>query len=305
MASAWLKQRNKNGWRGGLVEWTAGHIAHLSVDFSGQLSDAYQRAVRPHAQGYRVRAGGPAVALHPDALAGVAEIGGQVDALSHHNPNATFTTRGCIRRCAFCAVPRIEGNLVELQEWEPRPVICDNNLLAASRTHFDRVIDRLKAAGVRAVDFNQGLDARLQQKHHADRIAELDLKCVRLAWDETRLERRFMAAFETLRAAGIPASKIRVYVLIGYQDTPDDALYRLSTVRGLGAWPNPMRYQPLSAQRRNDYVAPGWSKFELSRYMRYWSNIRHLGGVPFDEFHNDRQWHRMNEQQLSLWPQSI
>lgn len=41
---------------------------------------------------------------------------------------------------------------------------------------------------------------------------------------------------------------------------------------------------PLDATRRNQYVAPGWTERELKRYMRYWSNLRHVGSIPFDEF---------------------
>lgn len=268
---------------GGLAEWTDGDkTAHLSVVFSWNLQAAYQRAVWWRSLGYTVRAGGPAVTLNPGYLAGVAELGGAVDALPYHNPDATFTSRGCIRRCSFCAVPRIEGDLIELDDWPVRPIICDNNLLATSRTHFDRVIDRLK--GVKGVDFNQGLDARLLTAHHASRLAELDLYAVRLAWDDTRTERQFMAAYHTLTDAGIPPRMIRVYVLIGYNDTPDDAMYRLQTVKDLGSRPNPMRYQPLDANKRNEYVGPGWTELELKRFTRYWSRLRWLEHVPFEEY---------------------
>lgn len=269
-------------WSGGYVEWTEGHTAYLSVVFSWQLSQAFQRAAWLQAEGYHVRAGGPAVALNPDYLADVAEIGGDINALSRHNPNATFTSRGCIRKCPFCAVPRIEGELRELDDWEPKPIVCDNNLLACSRAHFDRVIDRLKPLS--GVDFNQGLDARLLTDYHAQRLAELKTKCIRLAWDDVRTESRFMAAFERLRKAGFSTRHIRVYVLIGFNDTPQDALYRLEKIRGLGAWLNPMRYQPLNAQRRNEYVAPGWTDHELKRFMRYWSRQAWLEHIPFEEF---------------------
>jgi hypothetical protein len=273
-----------NGWSDGIAEWVDGLTAYLSVVFSWNLPVAYSRAVWLHAQGYRVRAGGPAVALNPAYLADVAEIGGEVDALSRHNPNATITSRGCIRCCPFCAVPRVEGNLRELADWEPRPIVCDNNLLACSRVHFDRVIDRLKP--LRGVDFNQGLDARLMTKYHAERLAELDLYCVRLAWDSVWMEGQFMTAFERLRSAGIPKRYIRVYVLIGFDDGPADALYRLETVRNLGILPNPMRYQPLNSLRRDKYVNAniGWSDVELRRYMRYWSRLIHFGPVPFKDF---------------------
>lgn len=269
------------GWHGGTAEWTEDGTAYLSVVFTWDLPAAYQRACWLRAEGYRVRAGGPAISLMPDYLRGVAEVGGDMDALPHHNPNATFTSRGCIRACPFCAVPRIEGQLRELDDWPVRPVLCDNNFLACSRAHFDRVIDSLKP--LTGVDFNQGLDARLLTPYHAQRLAELDCT-VRLAWDHISTGNAFMAAFERLRKAGIPKSRIRCYVLIGYRDTPDDALFRLRTVRNLGIHPNPMRYNPLDTLERDRYVAEGWTDRQLTRMMRYWSRLQYTGGVPFEEF---------------------
>jgi hypothetical protein len=273
---------SKSNWNNGLIEWTEDHTVYLSIVFSWQLAEAYQRAAWYKALGYHVRAGGPAVTLNPNYLTDVAKIGGQVNALPYHNPDATFTSRGCIRHCPFCAVPRIEGDLVELDDWEPKPVVCDNNLLACSHAHFDQVIDRLKP--VRRVDFNQGLDARLLTKYHAQRLTELDLARVRLAWDDIHLESAFMAAYEKLRNTGVPKKKIRVYVLFGFKDTPANALYRFQTIKNLGLWPNPMRYQPLQAKKRNDYIAPHWTEHELRRYSRYWSRQRWLAAVPFEEY---------------------
>ena len=146
-------------------EWSKRFIEHangdgttyLSVPFTWNLPDAYQRAAWLGLMGRRVIAGGPAVMLMPDYLEGVAEIGTDwPDAMSYHNPQATFTSRGCIRHCSFCAVWRTEGKLRELDDWPIRPIICDNNLLACSRVHFDDVIDKLKPLSW--CDFNQGLD---------------------------------------------------------------------------------------------------------------------------------------------------
>lgn len=268
-------------WTCGVAEWTEGRTAYLSVPFTWNLQDAYQRAVMLTAEGYTVRAGGPAVTLMPDRMADVSQVGGDVNALPHHNPDACFTSRGCIRRCSFCAVWRIEGELRELEEWEPKPIVCDNNLLACSQAHFDRVIDRLKP--LKGIDFNQGLDARLLTPYHADRLAELDCT-VRLAWDHIATGNTFMTAWERLRKAGIPKKRIRVYVLIGYKDTPEDALFRLRTVHNIGAIPNPMRYNPLDAMRRDGYVGEGWTERLLTAYMRYWAALQFTGGVPFGEW---------------------
>lgn len=280
---AWTKRRNSNGWHNGLVEWIEDDTAYLSVVFSWHLQEAYQRAAWHRAFGRVVVAGGPAVNHQPNYLSDVATIGtSYTDAIQWHNPFATFTSRGCVRNCKFCLVPKIEGPLVELDDWPIRPIICDNNLLACSQRHFDDVIDKLKPLS--GIDFNQGLDARLLTKHHAERIAELDLKMVRLAWDHIGLERQFAQTWQILRDVGIPKRKIGVYVLIGYRDTPEDALYRLRSIWERGSWPYPMRYQPLDAIKRNQYVGEHWTDAELKRYMRYWTNVFYLSGIPFEEF---------------------
>lgn len=270
---AWLK-----GW----AEWVEGDTACISVPFTWLLPQAWSRCVALRQEGYRVRAGGPAVSLRLDYLAAVAEIGGDVDALARHNPDATFTTRGCTRQCAFCAVPRTEGSFRELIAWEPKPIVCDNNFLASSRRHFDRAIDCLKPMA--GVDFNQGLDPRLLTAYHAGRLAELDLPLVRLSWDDVRDEVTIMDAIGILKTAGFGARRLRVYVLIGFEDRPDDALYRLETLKGLGILANVQRFQPLWSLSRNDYIAPTWTDAELKRYCRHWNRQAWLGGIPFADY---------------------
>ncbi len=143
-------------WLKDIARWKIGSTLYLSVPFTWLLPQARQLALLHSGP---VQAGGPAVQLMPEFLADVAAVNQPcpVEPLAIHNPFATFTSRGCPNACAFCAVPRLEGDLNELRDWRPAPIICDNNLLAASRKHFDRVIDRLKS--MPGVDFNQGLEA--------------------------------------------------------------------------------------------------------------------------------------------------
>jgi hypothetical protein len=271
-------------WSKQFIEHNENGTTRLSIAFTWDLPAAYQRAVWLSSMGQRVMAGGPAVSLMPGYLSDVAEIGSDwPGALQRHNQLATRTSIGCIRGCSFCAVPRTEGKLRELSDWPIGPLHCDNNLLACSRTHFDRVIDRAKP--LPWVDFNQGLDARILTKHHADRFAELKRPMIRLAFDHIKTESQFMRAYELLRAAGITKHQIRVYVLVGYKDTPEDALYRLRLVANLGIDPNPMRYNPLDSLVRDSYVGPNWTDSELTRYIRYWANLRWFRAVPFEEFH--------------------
>jgi len=271
------------------VDWIEDNTAYISCVFSWQLDKAYMRAIFLQSSGYHVKIGGPAIVNNP-AMFTEFDRSGSPDALLRHNPNATFTSRGCIRHCSFCAVPKIEGDLVELKDWKVRPIICDNNLLACSDAHFDKVIDRLLENKITGIDFNQGLDARLLTDHHAARLAELPKDTIiRLAWDHKNLENVFLDAFQRLTEHGISPKQIRVYVLIGYKDSPRDARYRLEMVRILGALPNPMRYQPVNAKRKNEFIAEGWTDALLIRYMRYYSNLSKTGGYSFDKYRRSEQ----------------
>jgi hypothetical protein len=271
-------------WSNGLVDWTEGDTAYVSVVFSWQRQKAYMRAIYYQTVGYHVKIGGPATVNNPDMFAAF-DLSGAPDALSHHNSDATFTSRGCIRKCSFCIVPKIEGTLVELQNWKIKPTICDNNLLACSETHFDKVIDRLLEHKLTGIDFNQGLDARLMTEHHAIRFAELPKDTIiRLALDNIKTEKKYRESFDLLVKCGVKLQQIRVYVLIGYRDTPENARYRLDTVRAMGALPNPMRYQPINAENKNSYVEDGWTNDLLGKYMRYYSRLNYMGGFTFDEY---------------------
>lgn len=288
-------RNSKNQWSGGYVEWVEKDNIYISVVFSWLLKKAIINAHQWKFAGYKVHIGGPAIPFNLEFLNKYSDlfvqIGGEKPALEKHNPNATFTTRGCIRKCKFCAVPRIEGKLKELPDymWEPKSTICDNNLLAASTKHFDNVIDRLLESKVKDIDFNQGLDARLMTEHHAKRISELHqvkiLKKVRLAWDDIKTEFLVKKACNLLDKVDIPKDKIGMYILIGYNDSPEDALYRLNTTwKILGILPNPMRYQPLDSLNKNEHVGKNWTDSELKRYTIYWSNLNHLSKIPFQEF---------------------
>lgn len=270
-------------WPKRIVDWTIGDTAYISVVFTWLLPAAYSLAVWYRQQGYKVQAGGSAVKLMPNYLAGVADTNGaSVDALPRHNPAATFTSRGCIRRCDFCAVPITEGALVELATFLPLPIVCDNNILACSMRHFDRVIDALMAC--RGVDFNQGLDARLLRPYHIDRLKDLDIAVIRFAFDDISLESTVVSAIERIVKAGYPRRKVRCYVLVNYDDTPAGALYRCTILKSLGILPFAQRYQPRDTLVFNSYVSPNWTQALLAKFVKYWNRQIHYSKVPFDEF---------------------
>lgn len=263
-------------WQKSIISWKVGHTLYLSVPFTWLLDKARFLAI-----GHKgpVLVGGPAIKLLACDWAETSDVC-DYDVLSFYNPLATFTTRGCLRSCSFCAVPKIEGEFRELNSWKPNPIICDNNILAASKKHFKKVIDRVRIFPY--VDFNQGLDARLFTPWHADQLARLRAVKIRFAFDHVNMESGVGDAIQLCRKFHL--KDLGVYILIGFQDNPEDAHYRLETVRSWGIRPNPMRYQPLDALQKNDYVAPGWTEKELRKTMKYYARLRWYEHIPYGDF---------------------
>ena len=273
-------------WQKDVVCWQTANTLYISVVFTWDLPKVKEIADETHK---KVVIGGPAAYLMPDYLKGAGKIERETPypILAAHHPFATFTSRGCPNKCGFCAVPKIEGDYRELETFDIRPIVCDNNLLASSDAHFNRVIDALKVFPY--VDFNQGLDASLFTKERAQKIAELKHVKVRFAFDSVRDEAEVIDAINLAKSLGM--KDINVYVLIGFNDTPDDAQYRLELIKAQGALPDPMRYQPLNSLTRNAYVNEknGWSDRLLKDMQRFYYNSCRLGKVTFEEYRRGKQ----------------
>ena len=274
---------NYNSWPSGAIYWYEPNTVNVSIPFTWNLPSVRARLKHRDMFNDNAIVGGPATELMPDyfndlpfVVVGKRSRG----VLQRINPLATRTTTGCPNRCSFCAVPKTEGEFVELDEWPDLPVICDNNLLAASDSHLGRVWDRLEKHNW--CDFNQGLDARLLNEEHAARIGRLRGAIVRLALDHANNIEEWITAFELLRKHGTAKHRIRSYVLCGYRSDPTDAWNRCEVVESRGAKALPQWYHPLDALKfnavlrcHNDY---GWSEKERLRIMGYY--YKHRGEKP-------------------------
>lgn len=134
---------DKGKWIGGLATWDEGDTLYLSVAFTWELDRAYAVALFARAIGKNVVAGGPALfsMKMQHVLTDVAEIADHYpEAVTKHNPMATFASRGCPVGCGFCIVPAMEGReFTFIPDFTPRPVLCDNNrLIALSSTSAKR-----------------------------------------------------------------------------------------------------------------------------------------------------------------------
>lgn len=255
--------------------WRGNGTIFVSIPFTWNLpeirSQLKQLTVIPND---RVVVGGPAVKLTPEYFSKLPFIVKGDDypgVLQKVNPWATRTSEGCPRKCRFCGVGQglIEGKFRELDHWPDLPIICDNNLLASSQGHFDKVIDKLLKWP--SPDFNQGLDLRLLNKYHAERFSQLKRPRIQLACDACDGKEKWLAAIELLLSAGVRKTWISTYALIGFDSDPTEAWDRCEFINKFGTC-NPMWFHPLDAVRKNQITQEqeklGWSDSERIKIMR-------------------------------------
>ena len=282
----------------------------------------------------------------------------------------TYTTRGCIRKCGFCAVSKLEPEykdhvkiFEQLQTIENKfgakrnLLLMDNNVLASKS--FDEIIDEIKSCGfakgatylppdeyavtlknlregfneraclkkiiclydelekrlpediagkfyilreenfllsavsatkekifelenfvrplfekyfkrnrlTRYVDFNQGLDARLLDENKMARLAELNLRPMRIAFDH--IEQREIYERAIRLAAKFGVRNLSNYLLYNFLDTPEDFYNRLKINIDLceelnvAIYSFPMKYCPIYDPEyfsNRDYIGRHWNR---------------------------------------------
>jgi len=186
-----------------------------------------------------------------------------------------FLTRGCLRSCPWCFVPRKEGGIrphADIEEFlaHDSVVLMDNNVLACG--HGIAQIEKLGRLGVK-VDFNQGMDARLIDDSIAKRLKKVKwLYPVRLACDSASQMPSIQKAVTLLRWHGVTPSKYFVYVLV--KDV-DDALERVKFLRGM--WVDPF------CQPYIDF--DGTPPTLLQRQLARWVNTKQaFTSMSFEEY---------------------
>jgi hypothetical protein len=273
----------KSKWPKKTFYWIEGKTLYASIPFTWELPKVFNELN----QGSLFRewdnaiVGGPATQLIPgffDKLDFVEEGKHYPGILQKINPLATRTTIGCVRKCKFCAIGtgKIEPGYRELDDWPDLPDICDNNLLASSNKHFDKVVARLiKHAWA---NFDQGLDTRLLKSHHAKAFKKIGKPICRLALDHMDYSDQWQDAFDRLREAKIQKNLISSYCIIGFNSTPKEAWQRCEWIANHGVLPYPMWYHALDQLKWN-IVTPeqeklGWTEEKRTHIMGYYYKRR-------------------------------
>jgi hypothetical protein len=201
------------------------------------------------------------------------------------NAYIIYSTRGCVRKCEFCAVPTIEPQYVhylpikkqiesikKIYGAKKDLMLLDNNVLASR--HFEKIIKTIKSLGFekgalfkyknkagqnisvqRSVDFNQGIDARLLDEEKMALLSEIAIRPLRIAFDDIAYKDLYESKIRLAAKYGI--KHLSNYILFNFKDKPEDFYKRLkinldlNEELGLQIYSFPMRYISLKNKDRS------------------------------------------------------
>jgi hypothetical protein len=210
-----------------------------------------------------------------------------------HDAYFGYASRGCIRKCSFCGVPKLEGDqrdaaplsllvrgVEELYGAKKDLTLMDNNVVASPR--FKEIIAEIRDLGFvpgakiqrgrvpvqRRVDFNQGVDARILCKDpvYLRELSTIGLKPLRIAFDHWGLRKPYERAIRYAHEFGL--YELSNYMLYNFHDSPSDLYYRMSLnvelneKLGIRIWSFPMRYQPTNLPDRS-HIGEKWTRYQL------------------------------------------
>ena len=209
-----------------------------------------------------------------------------------------YASRGCIRKCAFCGVPKLEGaqrempplttlveGIAQTSGIKKDLVLMDNNVVASAR--YREIIAEIRDLGFargavlprdrkqpvkRRVDFNQGVDARIlvKSKMYLREMSSICIDPLRIAFDHIGVRKVYETAIRM--AAENEITSLSNYMLYNFMDSPLDLYKRmrlnitLNEQLGIRIWSFPMRYHPINLKDRS-HIGRNWNRYYLRSFQ--------------------------------------
>ncbi len=165
-----------------------------------------------------------------------------------------YLTRGCPRNCPFCIVGEKEGkrvirvgNLKDFWCEQKRIKLLDPNISASNDRNelFDQLIE-----STAEIDFTQGIDIRFISDVEIKQLLRMKLKTIHFAYDRMNqkdLIEKNLKDFS--RKTRFKRNIVSVFVLVNYETTINDDMYRLRFIRSLNFQPYMMIFDKHKLQK--------------------------------------------------------
>ena len=187
--------------------------------------------------------------------------------------NNSFVRR--IFKLLNALVPRVRNKDVAQEYYN---ILSDNHLLRFETTTKEGILKaypllektyeryRLKSARLRYVDFNQGTDCRYVTDEIMQKMSEIPIRPLRIAFDYIGLKKQYVAAVKLAAKYGI--KELSNYILYNFQDKPEDLYQRLKINIDLcheldiAIFSFPMKYIPLFGEeaKHREFTGKHWNK---------------------------------------------
>ncbi len=200
-----------------------------------------------------------------------------------------FTTRGCINKCGYCMVWRMEPEYYICPAWKKNIeninrevcVVSDNSFLSASYGHIENVVNSLNKNNKKVI-FNNGMNCREINDKNAKLLASLTYikQGFRIGFDRINDDGHYQTAMQKLINAGLKiAGNSYTYILYNFKEIPQNAYYRTQESWRFKSNPYLMRYRPLNqVHKKLDYIGKYWTMNLIRAFNSYGQNFGYNRG---------------------------
>jgi hypothetical protein len=230
---------------------------------------------------------------------------------ARYNQIVMYASRGCVNKCGYCAVPKLEGDMHSFRSirkfidtgMKELPdaksiVLYDNNF--TEHAYFNDICDELRDSGL-PVDIH-GLHVDAFTREKAKKMAELtygsqgkkqSTAYLRFSFDKMKYKDNVHRALRYAKEADIKALFF-CYLLFNWIDSPLDFWKRIVYSQVMvddvqrDIYLFPQRYEPFDALEKYQYVGKHWTD-QLAKGARRTSTFLH-GFLPVTRSHNIYNW---------------
>jgi len=187
-----------------------------------------------------------------------------------------YSFRPCFRNCKFCHVPNMEhpdSDHHSIFEWHnpdySRILLLNNNTFFDSQ--WKETFEEIWDANLTVIDEN-GYDLRLLNDEKADALKRTKFESkIHFAWDRMKDEKQIIRGLELLKKYKIRG---HIYVLVGYDTTREEDLYRCQKLIDYGQDPYVMPYNSKPEDRGFKRFIDSFMWRKYKTIEKAWQNYR-------------------------------